>query len=54
MRCQNCAANMRADLEQGVFLCDYCGGEFVPPPEADGVLVLNPVKVVFRIGELGG
>jgi hypothetical protein len=32
---------MRPDLEQGVFVCDYCGSEFVPPPEADGVLVLG-------------
>jgi Zn-finger nucleic acid-binding protein len=32
---------MRPDLEHGVYVCDYCGGEFVPPPEADGVLVLG-------------
>lgn len=32
---------MRADLEQGIFVCDYCGAELVPPPEADGVLVLS-------------
>ncbi len=45
MRCQNCGAAMRADLERGVFLCNYCGGEFVPPPEADGVLVLGETKL---------
>ncbi len=32
---------MRADLERGMFVCEYCGGDFVPPPEADGVLVLG-------------
>lgn len=41
MRCENCGAAMRADLERGLFLCDYCSSEFVPPPEADGVLVLG-------------
>ena len=32
---------MRADLERGLFVCDYCNSEFVPPPESDGVLVLG-------------
>ena len=32
---------MRPDLERGVFVCEYCGGESVPPPEAEGVLVLD-------------
>jgi Zn-finger nucleic acid-binding protein len=41
MRCENCGANMRADLERGLFVCDYCSSEYVPPPEADGVLVLS-------------
>ena len=41
MDCENCGAAMRPDLERGVFVCDYCGGEFVPPPDAGGVLVLG-------------
>jgi Zn-finger nucleic acid-binding protein len=45
MKCENCGAAMRPDLEQGIFICDYCGGEFVPPPEADGVLVLGESKL---------
>ncbi|MGH9558431.1 MAG: zf-TFIIB domain-containing protein [Bryobacteraceae bacterium] len=41
MNCEQCGAAMRADRERGCFVCDYCGSEFVPPPEADGVLVLG-------------
>ena len=44
MRCDNCGANMRADLERGLFVCDYCGSEFVPAPEPDGVLVLGEAR----------
>src|SRR5579864_3640186 len=45
MRCDNCGASMRADLERGLFVCDYCGSELVPPPEADGVMVLGETSL---------
>lgn len=41
MKCENCGATLRPDLEHAVYVCDYCDSEFVPPPEADGVLVVG-------------
>lgn len=41
MTCEHCGASLRADWERGVFVCDYCGSEFVPSPDSDGVLVLG-------------
>jgi len=41
MTCENCGASLRADWQKGVFVCDYCGSEFVPPPDSDGVLVMG-------------
>jgi Zn-finger nucleic acid-binding protein len=40
MKCDSCGAAMRPDLKQGIFICDYCGAQYVPPPDSDGVLVL--------------
>jgi len=45
MTCENCGAPLRADWEKGVFVCDYCGSEFVPPADGDGVLVLDESSV---------
>jgi Zn-finger nucleic acid-binding protein len=39
MTCANCGASARLDRERGVFVCDYCGGEFVPAAGEDGVQV---------------
>ena len=41
MKCESCGAAMRPNLEQGIYVCEYCGLEVVPPPEADGVLILS-------------
>jgi Zn-finger nucleic acid-binding protein len=32
------------DRDRGVFVCDYCLGETVPPAQADGVQVLGGTK----------
>jgi len=44
MKCENCGASLRPDLERGIYACDYCRSEFVPPPESDGVLVLADTR----------
>jgi Zn-finger nucleic acid-binding protein len=40
--CENCGAPLRPDLDRGLYICDYCGSELVPPEGDDGVLVLDP------------
>jgi len=35
---------MRADRERGLFVCDYCESQAVPPADDDGVLVLGPAN----------
>ena len=40
---------MRVDPDRGIFVCDYCGGQFAPPPEADGVLVVAPSKLLCSV-----
>jgi len=44
MTCGNCGAPAHLDRERGVFVCDYCGGEFAPPTSDDGVQVLGETK----------
>lgn len=44
MTCEHCGAPLRADPERGLFVCDYCGSEVVPPAEDDGVLALDDSK----------
>lgn len=44
MTCENCGAPARLDPNRGIFVCDYCGGEFVPPAGEDGVQVLGETK----------
>jgi Zn-finger nucleic acid-binding protein len=39
MTCQNCGASVRLDHELGVMICDYCGSQFTPPADEDGVQV---------------
>jgi Zn-finger nucleic acid-binding protein len=46
MNCANCGAPARLDRERGLFVCDYCGGEFVPPLGADGVQDLGLTKLL--------
>jgi Zn-finger nucleic acid-binding protein len=40
MTCANCGASTRLDRDRGVFICEYCGGEYIPPAGEDGVQVL--------------
>ena len=40
MTCPNCGAAPHLDRGKGVFVCDFCGTEAVPPPGDDGVQVL--------------
>ena len=49
MTCEHCGASLRADWDKGVFVCDYCGSEFVPPAESDGVLVLGESSALCPI-----
>ena len=35
---------MRLSRDQGLMICDYCGGETTPPTDEDGVVVLEPTK----------
>jgi Zn-finger nucleic acid-binding protein len=44
MTCENCGAPARLDRDRGLFVCDYCGSEFVPPAGEDGVQVLGETK----------
>jgi hypothetical protein len=34
MKCENGGAQLRPDLERGLYFRDYCNREFVPPPAA--------------------
>jgi len=45
MTCENCGAPARLDPNRGVFVCDYCGSEFVPPASEDGVQVLGQTEL---------
>ncbi len=45
MTCDNCGAPARLDRDRGIFVCDYCGGEFVPPAGEDGVQLLGDTKL---------
>jgi Zn-finger nucleic acid-binding protein len=49
MRCEHCGAPLRVDPDRGLFVCDYCAGEFAPPPEADGVLVIGPSALLCSL-----
>jgi Zn-finger nucleic acid-binding protein len=42
MTCEHCGAPMRVDRDRGLFVCDYCESQAVPPTEDDGVLLLGP------------
>lgn len=44
MTCEHCGAPLRPDLDRGLFVCDYCGTEFLPPAEAGGVIVIDDSK----------
>jgi Zn-finger nucleic acid-binding protein len=44
MTCENCGAPMRLSRDQGLMLCDYCGGQVTPPADEDGVVVLDPTS----------
>jgi len=44
MTCENCGAPMRLSRDQGLMICDYCGGQTTPPTDEDGVVVLEPTK----------
>jgi len=35
---------MRPDTDRGIFICDYCGAQVLPPAAADGVMVLGDSK----------
>jgi Zn-finger nucleic acid-binding protein len=50
MTCQQCGAQMRADRDRGLFICDYCGSQATPPVEDDGVLLLGPAAVKCAVG----
>jgi Zn-finger nucleic acid-binding protein len=45
MTCPNCGAATLLDRDRGVFHCDYCGGEAVPPIGDDGVQLLGETKL---------
>lgn len=45
MKCGSCGASTRFDGNRGLFICDYCRAEFVPPIGTDGVQVLEPTKL---------
>ncbi len=49
MTCEHCGAPLRADIERGLFLCDYCGSEMLPPQEDDGVLVLDETRFICPV-----
>jgi Zn-finger nucleic acid-binding protein len=36
---------MRPDLNRGLFVCDYCSSEVLPPAAADGVMVIDDSKL---------
>jgi Zn-finger nucleic acid-binding protein len=40
---------MRLDPDRGLFVCDYCGGQFAPAPDADGVLVTGQSTLTCSI-----
>lgn len=44
MTCEQCGAPLRPDRERGLFVCDYCGTEVLPPSTDEGVLVLDDSK----------
>jgi Zn-finger nucleic acid-binding protein len=44
MTCPNCGAPLHLDRDQGMMICDYCGGQSIPPADEDGVQVLDPSK----------
>jgi len=44
MTCGNCGAPTRLDRSRGIFICDYCGSECMPPGGDDGVQVLGQTK----------
>lgn len=44
MTCGNCGAPTRLDRDRGVIVCDYCGGQFMPPAGEDGVQILGDTK----------
>jgi Zn-finger nucleic acid-binding protein len=44
MTCEHCGAPLRPDIDRGLFVCDYCATEFLPPAEADGVIVISESK----------
>ncbi len=44
MTCKNCSAATRLDRDRGVFVCDYCRSEFMPPAGEDGVQILGATK----------
>src|SRR5579862_9939637 len=41
MTCQNCGAPMRLSRDQGLMICDYCGGQATPRTDEDGVVVMD-------------
>ena len=45
MNCGNCGAPGRLDRERGLFVCDYCHSEFMPPIGDDGVQVLDHTRL---------
>src|SRR5271168_3778373 len=44
MTCENCGAPTHLSREQGLMICDYCGGQTTPLTDEDGVVVLEPTK----------
>lgn len=45
MTCENCGAVTRLNRNRGVFACDYCRSEFMPPAGEDGVHILEETKL---------
>ena len=45
MNCPNCGAPGRLERDHGVFVCDYCRAELVPPSGDDGVHVFGHTKL---------
>src|ERR1700726_498673 len=44
MTCENCGEPTRLARNRGIFICDYCGSECMPPAGGDGVQVLSETK----------
>jgi Zn-finger nucleic acid-binding protein len=49
MKCDGCGASMRMDRNQGVFVCDYCGTQAIPPEGDDGVHILGVTKIACPV-----